>query len=215
MRSADHQNIRIGTYGGDLLAAVPSGPGQFDFLFWGALQNGSWGELGDSANAAAVEGGYQLTKAPTAPWLRGGWFRSSGDNNATDGTHNTFFQILPTPRVYARLPFYNLMNSTDEFVQLIDKPAKRLALRADLHWLQLTSANDLWYLGGGAYDNKVFGLRRPSGKRRLLVGIGSRHQRRLAGDKERCAQFLLCLCSGQDRGSGNLSHRPEHAIRVC
>ena len=89
------------------------------------------------------------------------------------------------------------MNSTDEFVQLMDKPAKRLALRADLHWLQLTSAKDLWYLGGGAYDNKVFGLRGPSGKRRLLVGIGSRHQRRLAGDKERCAQFLLCLCQGK------------------
>ena len=114
--------------------------------------------MGDSANAAAVEGGYQLTKAATAPWLRGGWFRSSGDNNATDGTHNTFFQMLPTPRVYARFPFYNLMNSTDEFVQLMDKPAKRLALRADLHWLQLTSAHDLWYLGGGAYDNKVFGF---------------------------------------------------------
>ena len=172
VRSADHQNIRVGTYGGDLLAAVPSGPGQFDFLFWGALQNGSWGKLGDSANAAAVEGGYQLTKAPTAPWLRGGWFRSSGDNNATDGTHNTFFQILPTPRVYARLPFYNLMNSTDEFVQLIDKPAKRLSLRADLHWLQLTSAHDLWYLGGGAYDNKVFGyVGRPANGASSLASV--------------------------------------------
>jgi hypothetical protein len=66
--------------------------------------------------------------------------------------------MLPTPRVYARLPFYNLMNSTDEFVQLMDKPARRLALRSDLHWLQLTSAHDLWYQGGGAYDNKVFGF---------------------------------------------------------
>ena len=119
-----------------------------------------------------MEGGYQLTKAPTAPWLRGGWFRSSGDNNATDGTHNTFFQILPTPRVYARLPFYNLMNSTDEFVQLMDKPAKRLALRADLHWLQLTSANDLWYLGGGAYDNKVFGyVGRPANGASSLASV--------------------------------------------
>ena len=34
---------------------------------------------------------------------------------------------------------------------------KSLAVRADLHWLQLTSNNDLWYQGGGAYDNKVFG----------------------------------------------------------
>jgi hypothetical protein len=30
-------------------------------------------------------------------------------------------------------------------------------LRCDLHWLQLTSGKDLWYQGGGAYDNKVFG----------------------------------------------------------
>ncbi len=158
VRESDHQNIRIGTYGADLLSAIPAGPGQFDFLFWGALQNGSWGELGHDADAAAVEGGYQLNHVATTPWLRGGWFRSSGDNNSTDGTHNTFFQMLPTPRVYARLPFFNLMNNTDEFVQLMDKPVKQLALRADLHWLQLTSAHDLWYLGGGAYDNKVFGF---------------------------------------------------------
>ncbi len=157
VRSTDHQNIRIGTYGGDLLAAIPAGPGQLDFLFWGALQNGSWGRLSHSANAVALEGGYQMGRKPQSPWLRGGWFRGSGDNNSTNGTHSTFFQMLPTPRIYARLPFYNLMNSTDEFVQLMDKPVKRLALRSDLHWLQLTSAHDLWYQGGGAYDNKVFG----------------------------------------------------------
>ena len=49
------------------------------------------------------------------------------------------------------------MNDTDEFVQLMEKPVKQLALRSDLHWLQLTSTHDLWYQGGGAYDNKVFG----------------------------------------------------------
>ncbi|MBT9330091.1 alginate export family protein [Paracidobacterium acidisoli] len=157
VRAADHGNIRIGTWGGNLLASAPAGPGRFDFLFWGALQNGSWGALSHSANAAAVEGGYQLSSVASAPWLRGGWFRSSGDNNAADNEHHTFFQILPTPRIYARIPFYNLMNSTDEFVQIIDSPSKRLALRSDLHWLQLTSGNDLWYQGGGAYDNKVFG----------------------------------------------------------
>jgi hypothetical protein len=157
MRAADHGNIRIGTYGGDLLASIPARKGNLDFLFWGAIQNGQWGSLSHTANAVAVEGGYQFSKASVAPWLRGGWFRSSGDNNATDNRHNTFFQMLPTPRIYARLPFYNLMNNTDEFVQVMDKPIKQLALRADVHWLQLTSAHDLWYQGGGAYDNKVFG----------------------------------------------------------
>lgn len=158
VRATDHKNIRIGTYGGDLLASVPAGPGQFDFLAWGAGQNGTWGLQSHKAGAAAVEGGYQLGKVPTTPWLRGGWFRSTGDNSPTDGEHNTFFQVLPTPRVYARLPFYNLMNNTDEFVQIMDKPVKKVAVRSDLHWLQLTSASDLWYLGGGAFDNKVFGF---------------------------------------------------------
>jgi hypothetical protein len=158
VRATDHKNIRIGTYGGDLLASVPAGPGRFDFLAWGAGQNGTWGLQTHKAGAVAVEGGYQLGKVPTTPWLRGGWFRSTGDNNPTDGEHNTFFQVLPTPRVYARLPFYNLMNDTDEFVQLMDKPVKKVAVRSDLHWLQLTSASDLWYLGGGAFDNKVFGF---------------------------------------------------------
>ena len=157
VRSADHQNIRIGTYGGDLMAAIPAGPGTLDLMFWGAVQNGKWGPQNHSANAAAVEGGYKFGAQTAAPWLRGGWWRSSGDNNPSDNTHNTFFQMLPTPRLYARLPFYNLMNSTDDFVQVMDTPIKRVALRADLHWLQLTSAQDLWYQGGGAFDNKVFG----------------------------------------------------------
>jgi hypothetical protein len=55
------------------------------------------------------------------------------------------------------MPFYNLMNNTDTFVQVADKLIGNLALRGDLHWLQLTSGKDLWYLGGGAYDNKVSG----------------------------------------------------------
>jgi hypothetical protein len=157
IRSADHENIRISTYGGDMAAVAPAGPGNFDFLFWIAGQNGSWGTLDHSANGEAVEGGYQFIKVATAPWLRAGSWRGSGDNNPNDTKHNTFFQMLTTPRVYARDPFYNLMNNTDEFIQVIDKPTKKLVVRSDLHWLQLTSSKDLWYQGGGAFDNKVFG----------------------------------------------------------
>jgi hypothetical protein len=157
VRQADHKNIRIGSYGADFLTTVPAGGGRLDLLGWGVLQNGNWGVLNHHAGAAAVEGGFHATQLPTAPWLRGGFVRSTGDNNPTDNQHNTFFQVLPTPRTYARFPFYNMMNSKDQFVQLIDKPAKKLELRTDLHFLQLTANNDLWYQGGGAYDNKVFG----------------------------------------------------------
>jgi hypothetical protein len=172
VRQADHENIRIGTYGGDVITTVAAGPGQLDFLAWGVLQNGNWGAQSHRAGAAAVEGGYRLSKVATSPWLRGGWFLGSGDNNSTDNRHNTFFQALPTPRLYARFPFYNLMDSKDEFVQLIDNPAKRLEIRSDLHWLQLASSNDLWYLGGGAFDNKVFGYTgRPSGGHSSFASI--------------------------------------------
>lgn len=158
VRAAEHTNIRIGTYGGNLTAAIPAGPGQLDLLFWGAVQNGRWGSQDQRAGAVAIEGGFRFGKQAAAPWLRGGWFRSTGDDNPSDGTHNTFFQLLPTPRLYALTPFYNLMNNADEFVQIIDKPMKQLALRSDLHWLQLASGHDLWYAGGGAFDNKVFGF---------------------------------------------------------
>jgi hypothetical protein len=157
VRQADHKNIRLGTYGGDLIAAIPAGSGNFDFLFWGALQNGNWGQLSHGAEAVAVEGGYQWSKVASSPWLRAGAFLGTGDNNPLDNHHHTFFQILPTPRVYARFPFYNLMNSKDEFVQAMDNPVKRLTVRSDVHWLQLTASQDLWYQGGGAFDNKVFG----------------------------------------------------------
>ena len=162
-RALDHKNIRIGTYGGDLVMAIPVRKVNLDFVLWGAGQNGHWGLLDHSAGAITVEGGLRLNTVTSKPWLRGGYFRSTGDNNPNDGTHNTFFQVLPTPRVYARFPFFNQMNSTDEFVQLIDAPTRKLELRSDLHSLRLTSNQDFWYQGGGAFDNKVFGFTgRPS-----------------------------------------------------
>lgn len=163
-RQADHKNIRIGTYGGDFLGTAPVGRTSVDVVLWGALQNGRWGLLDHSAGAALAEAGLRFDHVTTTPWLRGGWFRSTGDNNPADSHHNTFFQDLPTPRGYARFPFYNDMNHREEFVQLMDKPTKKVDLRSDLHFLQLTAANDLWYQGGGAFDPKVFGyVGRPSG----------------------------------------------------
>lgn len=163
VRSADHRNIRLGSYGADVFTTLPAAKGSFDLLIWGVLQNGQWGALNHRAGAVAGEAGYKWETAATAPWVRGGFFRSTGDNNATDREHNTFFQVLPTPRVYARFPFFNLMNNQDQLLQVLDKPSKKLDLRTDLHFLQLTSKADLWYQSGGAFDSKVFGYTgRPS-----------------------------------------------------
>ncbi len=165
-RALDRKNIRIGTYGGDMIAALSVHGQTLDLMVWGVGQNGSWGTLDHKAGAFAVEAGLRAETLPSKPWLRGGIMRSTGDSNSTDGVHNTYFQVLPSPRSYARFPYFNMMNSRDEFVQLIDKPSPRLEIRTDLHFLQLTSPGDLWYLSGGAYDNKSFGYTgRPSNNR--------------------------------------------------
>ena len=75
------------------------------------------------AGAYALEVGWQPSSVQSLkPWLRAGYNYGSGDDNASDQTHGTFFQVLPTPRVYARLPFFNMMNSRDSFGELIVRP---------------------------------------------------------------------------------------------
>jgi hypothetical protein len=172
LRKADHQNIRVGTYGGDIVATIPAAGGAIDLLGWGVVQNGQWGTLEQHAQAGALEAGYQWKRLATAPWLRGGYFYGSGDNDPSDKRHGTFFQVLPTPWIYAHFPFYNLMNNRDGYLQIVDHPTKRLEVRSDLHWLTLASNKDLWYLSGGAYDNKAFGyVGRPSNGHSSLATV--------------------------------------------
>ncbi len=162
VRAADHKNIRITTFGGHYIAALGSGAAKTDFLFWGAAQVGSWGVQDHRAGAIGIEAGHKVDAA-WQPWLRVGYFRSSGDGNPSDNKHNTFFQALPTPRPYARLPFFNMMNNQDVFGELILNPAAKFSLRTDVHWLRLSNSKDLWYLGGGAYQSGTFGYTvRPS-----------------------------------------------------
>jgi len=156
-READRTPIAISTIGSSAISAVDVGPGIADGLLWGVVQTGSWGTLSQGAWAYAIEAGYQLPAFPGAPWLRAGWNRSSGDDDPSDGRHQTFFQLIPTARTYARTPFFNLMNSGDTFLELILRPHARVQLRTDVHWLRVTEGRDLWYSGGGATSNTFFG----------------------------------------------------------
>src|SRR5712671_2155109 len=48
-------------------------------------------------------------------------------------------------------------------------PYRKLALRSELHSARLSSARDLWYDGGGAFQEGTFGyLGRPSGGNRRI-----------------------------------------------
>ena len=163
-RNADSGSIVVGTYGGHYLRVATTPAGPVDLLFWGALQTGSWGTLTHRAGAFAAEAGWQPKGLSTwRPWIRGGYDYGSGDVNPADDKHGTFFQVLPTARPYARMPFFNMMNNIDAFGELILRPSNRVTLRTDVHSLQLADENDLWYSGGGAFQPGTFGYSgRPS-----------------------------------------------------
>lgn len=172
VRAADGDAIAVHTIGGHAVAVVDAGPGRVDGLVWGALQNGEWGRDHHDAWAWTLEAGYQLPRVPWAPWLRGGWTRSSGDDDPLDGRHRTFFQLIPTPRTYALFPFYNLMNLDDVFAQLVLQPHRRLLVRLDWHRLRVGEGRDLWYSGGGATNDDVFGYAgAPAAGRRDLAHL--------------------------------------------
>ena len=164
VRTADTAHINIGTFGGHYVHTIETRAGQFDALAWVALQSGSWGNLNRRAGAFAAEAGWQPEfLAGLKPWFRGGYDYGSGDKNAGDSTHGTFFQVLPTPSVYARFPFFNMMNNRDVFGELQVRPSKKITVRSDVHSLRLANRNDLWYSGGGAFQPWTFGYTgRPS-----------------------------------------------------
>jgi hypothetical protein len=194
-RQNDGENIRLTTIGGHYLNATKAAGGTLDVLLWGVGQFGSWGNLDHRAGAIAAEIGYQFPVKMKA-WLRGGYFRSTGDNNPNDAKHKTFFQVLPTPRIYARFPFYNLMNNEDLFAQLRLKPQARLLVRADVRQLRLSSDKDLWYVGGGAFQKNSFGyVGRPSGGKK---GLGTLFD--LSLDYNLAARTALTFYVGGIRG---------------
>lgn len=185
-RRTDLANIRIDTFGGHTLHAFDTAAGTVDLLLWGAVQTGRWGIQTQRAAAADVEGGIQPKIAgPLRPWLRAGFTYGSGDGNPNDNRHGTFFQLLPTPRPYARFPFYNMMNSEDGFGILQLRPHSKITISSEFHSLRLSDANDLWYAGGGIFQPWSFGYvgRSTSGRRSLGnlydTGIDYRVNRRL------------------------------------
>lgn len=158
VRATDFDKIEIATYGADYVHVFnTSAAGKFNVLGWAALQGGSWGQLTQHASAFVGEVGWQPPAPLLQPWISAGYSYGSGDGNNADNRHGTFFQVLTTPRQYARFPFYNMMNNEDLYATLNLRPTPRLALRSELHTLRLANSKDFWYAGGGAFQESTFG----------------------------------------------------------
>jgi len=194
-------DVKVTTLGAHYLNTFNVGGGKGDVLLWGAYQLGDWGPLDHKANAVGLEAGYQPRSPKLRPWLRAGYFRSTGDKDARDGEHQTFFTNLNTPRLYARFPFYNMMNNEDLFAQAIIRPNPKLSLRAEAHALRLNQASDVWYVGGGAFQDGSFGYAgRPSGGSRKLANVLD-----LSADYQINPQTSLGFYYGHASGKGVIS----------
>jgi Alginate export len=201
VRAADFGKIEVATWGADYahVSHVP-GAGDFDFLAWGALQTGSWGTLTQRAGAFVGEAGWQAP-VRVKPWVSVGYSYGSGDGNNGDTRHGTFFQDLPTPRQYARFPFYNMMNNEDLYATFNIKPVSKLAFRSEAHTLRLASSSDFWYSGGGAFQPNTFGFTgRPSNTNRGLANVWD-----LSTDYQFTRSFAATLYYGHAWGKGVIS----------
>lgn len=174
-RQADTADTAIHTLGAHALHVLPTSRGPVDVLGWFAWQTGQWGTLDQSSWALAVETGFQPSSLPWKPWFRLGYNASSGDDDPNDGDHGTFFQVMPTPRLYSLSTLYNLMNNQDAFAQVVLRPRPGLVWRTDLHIVRLMEDDDLWYFGGGATrDEEQAGYGyggRPSGGKTGLMEV--------------------------------------------
>jgi len=171
VRQRDWSPINLITVGGHDVRLFPLGPGRFDTLFWTAGQFGKWGEENQGSYAFDAEIGYEPNAWRYKPWFRLGYYYGSGDGNASNNQHGTFFPMLPSSRTYARFPFFSTSNLTDGFVESVLRPTSKIVIRSDIHTLGLASKHDLYYTGSGAYDDSNFGFtgRTSSGSTNLAV----------------------------------------------
>ena len=218
-RTADKESIAIGTYGGDFLqvAATPAGP--VDLLFWGVVQTGSWGTLSHRAGAYAAEAGWQPSGLPALkPWIRAGYDYSTGDSNPTDDRHGTYFQTLPTARIYARMPFFNLMNNADAFAEVILRPSSSLHVAQRRPRPEPGGPARSLVLGRRRVSGGHLRLRRPAVERPDRPRDAVRCQRRHHDQRACRARPVLRVCAQPGRGARHLpdeQRRPPRLRRVA
>ena len=105
--------------GGSHAAVAPTRAGELDTVVWVAVSSGDWyGQRHRGRQPVAVEVGHRGPRRRLAPGLRVGYLWASGDDDASDDRHGTFFPMLPSSRAYALSSIYAQMNLRDAFVQV-------------------------------------------------------------------------------------------------
>ena len=160
-RVAPPGGLSITTAGGSFLWGNPRG----NVLVWGALQGGDWGTADQGAWAVAVDLGRDLDGLPGKPSIHLAFEQASGDG-VPGGTHESFFNVLPTNhKYYDLIDFTAFSNLRDVYLETWLSAGPKVKVRAALHDLSLVEEKDAWYGGSGAFEEESFGYtpRLPAG----------------------------------------------------
>jgi len=104
-----------------------------------------------SAGFISAIGGVTFDRLPWRPTITGLFWWGSGDSDPNDGDINTVNTLYPLGHAYwGQIDNFNGANLLDYSIQLTVKPAKKLAINAQMHWFDKASANDYIYNIAGA-----------------------------------------------------------------
>lgn len=172
---ATRVDVHVRTAGASAVGAYPLSWGRVEATAWTAGQWGRWYEQRHRAMAATSSFGVRVTQLPWQPRIQAGVAYASGDGRASDGTHGTFFPMLPSGDRVSALNAYALMNVVDVWTSIEAQPSGALDLRAGVRRVALARGEDRWYQGTGATvrAGNYFGFqgRRSGGARDLGVVV--------------------------------------------
>ncbi len=149
-RPTTRADITVVAVGGSLAGAYPSRAGTTDVTVWAAQQGGHWYEQSHRGRAVTASLGQRFDRVAWRPWLRAGVAWASGDGDAADDRHATFFPMLPSGDRVSSLNAYALMNLRDLWTRAELSPHRAFDLAAGVHRVQLADGADRWYQGSGA-----------------------------------------------------------------
>ncbi len=123
---------------------------RWDFACTSVGQLGKYGRDDVEAFGTNARAGYTL-EAPWSPRLGAEFTYASGDDDPTDGVHETFDGVFGAADLYyyGSMNLCCWMNLEDYQATFRVKPRDDLTLRLDHHWLHLAESEDAWYWSSG------------------------------------------------------------------
>ena len=145
---------------GTRLKSKPGEFGSWDYTVEGAYQFGNFQDLragapvnrmDHNAYMFVAQGGYTFTETWGTPRIGLEFCYGSGDENSTDGEHQTFENLFPTNhKFYGYMDFASLQNIQDLRASFTLKPYKSLSIALEGHGFWLATTSDNFYTVAGA-----------------------------------------------------------------